>query len=294
LSGPGPDRRISGGTRLAAVIGHPVRHSLSPLLHNAAFEALHLDWRYLALEVAPGDAAAAVAGMRVLGIGGLNVTMPHKAAVAAAVDRLSVEAATLQAVNTVAWDGAELVGHNTDGAGFLASLRDRGVDPAGRRCLVVGAGGAARAVVLALAGAGAAEIVVASRRPEAAAPVVALAPRVVRPGSADEADAAGLVVNATPVGMGGGVGANDSIRPVEPSRLGPGQVVVDLVYEPVQTGLLVDAGARGALAVDGTGMLLHQAAAAFRLWTGVEAPIEAMSAALAAALEARRRAGQGG
>jgi shikimate dehydrogenase len=276
---------ISGQTRLAAVIGHPVRHSLSPLLHNAAFDALGLDWRYVALDVAPGAAAAAVAGMRALGLAGLNVTMPHKSDVAGAVDRLSAEAATLAAVNTVAWDGDELVGHNTDGAGFLASLRDEGVDPAGRRCLVVGAGGAARAVILALAGAGVAEIVVVARRADAAGEAAALAPGVARVGSIDAAAGAGLLVNATPIGMRGI--ATDSGISVPTVQLGAGQVVVDLVYDPVETGLLTSARAQGAIAVDGTGMLLHQAGAAFRLWTGEDPPIGAMAKALLGELAAR-------
>ena len=138
---------ISGRTRVAAVIGDPVRHSLSPAIHNAAFRALDLDWVYLALHVRAGDAAAAVTGMRALGIDGMNVTMPHKSDVAAAVDRLSPTAEALGAVNTVHRVGNDLVGESTDGDGFVNALRlDEGVDPAGRRFLVVGAGGAARAV----------------------------------------------------------------------------------------------------------------------------------------------------
>ncbi len=280
---------ISGRTRLAAVIGHPVRHSLSPLLHNAGFEALGLDWRYLAFDVAPGDAAGAIAGMRALGLAGLSVTMPHKSDVARAVDRLSPEAETLAAVNAVSWDGADLVGHNTDGAGFVASLVDAGVDPAGRRCLVVGAGGAARAVILALAGAGAAEIVVAARRASAAEAAVALAPAVARVGSTEDADRLDLLVNATPVGMGGS--ATERETPIPGTHLGTGQIVVDLVYQPVETTLLRTARDRGATPVDGTGMLLHQAGIAFGLWTGEPAPLGAMSAALLHEL-ATRAAGQ--
>ncbi|MGD9796699.1 MAG: shikimate dehydrogenase [Acidimicrobiia bacterium] len=289
---------VTARTRVAAVIGHPVRHSLSPLLHNAAFGALGLDWLYVALDVAPGEAAGAVAGMRVLGgLDGLNVTMPHKAGVAAAVDRLSAEAAALGAVNTVVREGDRLAGHNTDGAGFLAALRAGStLELGGRRCLVVGGGGAARAVVLALGGTDVGEIVVAARRPEAAASAAGLVPGRARPGTVDEADTADLVVNATPVGMDGVAGPFGPAPgdrwagavPVEPARLGPGQVVVDLVYQPLETGLLAAAHERGAATVNGVGMLLHQAAAAFRLWTGADAPLEAMSGALAAELEARR------
>lgn len=275
---------ISGRTRLAAVIGHPVRHSLSPALHNAAFEELGLDWRYMAFDVAPGDAFAALSAMRTLGLGGLNVTMPHKGDVAAAVDRLSPAAATLGAVNTVTWDGDQLVGHNTDGAGFLASLADEGVEAAGRRCLLVGAGGAARAVALALAGAGAAEIVVLARRRDAAAAVVDLAPEVIRVGSGDDLEAATLIVNATPIGMTGT--ASGRATPVDTARLSLQHVVVDLVYEPPQTPLLLEAAAQGAHAVSGTGMLLHQAAESFRLWTGHDAPLDAMARALLGGLGA--------
>jgi shikimate dehydrogenase len=154
------------------------------------------------------------------------------------------------------------------------------------RCLVVGAGGAARAVIRALGDAGAAEIVVAARRPEAAAEAVRLAPGVARAGSTDEADAADLVVNATPVGMGDVVELEPSL-PVEAGRLGTGQVVVDLVYHPLVTPLVAAARQQGAVAVNGIGMLLHQAAIAFRLWTGETAPLEAMSAAVLAELARR-------
>jgi shikimate dehydrogenase len=278
---------IGAATRLAAVIGDPVRHSLSPTIHNAGFRAVGLDWAYLAFEVPAGEGSAAVAAMRVLGIDGLSVTMPHKAEVAAAVDRLSPAAEALGAVNTVVREGAVLVGENTDGEGFVNALRtDEGVDVQGMRCLVVGAGGAARAVIRALAEAGAAEVVVAARRPESAAQAVLLAPGVGRAGSPDEADAADLVVNATPVGMGDVVELEPTL-PVDASRLGAGQVVVDLIYHPLVTPLVAAARERGAVAVNGVGMLLHQAAIAFRLWTGEDAPLEAMSAAVLAELAHR-------
>jgi shikimate dehydrogenase len=276
---------ITGRTRLAGVIGDPVRHSLSPVLHNAAFRAVDLDWVYLAFEVPPGGAAAAVAGMRALGIDGLNVTMPHKADVAAAVDTLSPTARALGAVNTVVREGSILRGENTDGEGFVQALRlDEGVDPAGMRCLVIGAGGAARAVILGLAEAGAAEIVVAARRAEPAALAAALAGGIGRVGTVEEADGAELVVNATPVGMGEVAELDAPALPVPAERLGPGQVVADLIYHPLVTPLVAAARERGAVAVNGLGMLLHQAGIAFRLWTGEDAPLEAMSAAVLAEL----------
>lgn len=276
---------LSGHTRLAAVIGHPVRHSLSPALHNAAFAATGLDWAYLAFDVAEGRAADALAAMRTFGLGGLSVTMPHKAAVAAAVDECSPEAAALGAVNCVVPRGGRLVGENTDGGGFLDALLAGGAfSPEGRRCVVLGAGGAARAVVLALADAGAAEVVVVNRTVDRAEVAAALAGARGRTGAADEVAGADLVVNATSLGM---AGAGEGALPCDPERLGPGQVVVDLVYEPLDTPLLVAARARGAEARDGLGMLLHQAARAFTAWTGVPAPVHAMDAAARAALAAR-------
>lgn len=293
--GEGPERDRRSGwqpgatTRLAAVIGDPVRHSLSPVIHNAGFRAVDLDWAYLAFEVPAGAGAAAVEGMRALGLDGLSVTMPQKGEVAAAVDRLSPAAAALGAVNTVVREGSVLVGENTDGDGFVQALRtDEGTDPAGMRCLVVGAGGAARAVVRALADAGAAEVVVAARRPEAAAAAAVLAPGVGRVGTVEEADGADLVVNATPVGMDAVVELTPAPPlPVPGDRLGAGQLVVDLIYHPLVTPLVAAARENGAVAVNGVGMLLHQAAIAFRLWTGEDAPLEAMSAALLAELAKR-------
>jgi shikimate dehydrogenase len=264
---------------VAGVIGSPIRHSLSPVLHNAAFRALDLDWVFLAFEVGPGDGAAAVEGMRALGIEGLSVTMPHKADVLPALDLLSPTAEKLGAVNTVTRQGERLLGESTDGAGFLDALRlDEGFDPAGRRCLVFGAGGAARAVVLALAEAGASEIVVVNRSEPRALEAVALAAGVGRLGQAADAADAELVVNATSLGM------DDGQTPLDPSVLAKGQLVVDLVYHPAVTPLVAGARAQGATAVNGLGMLIHQAAHAFRHWTGQEPPLAAMSAAALASM----------
>jgi shikimate dehydrogenase len=270
---------LSGHTRLAAVIGDPIRHSLSPAIFNAAFAEVGLDWAYLAFEVAPDATAGALDAVRVLGIAGLSVTMPHKSATASMVDELSDAARRLGAVNCVVLDGRRLVGHNTDGAGFVASLvHDAGFDPAGRRCVVLGAGGAARAVVLALATSGAADVVVVNRTPDRAASTAALAGAVGRVGTVDDLAAAGLAVNATSVGMGG------EGCPVDPDRLDPRHLVADLVYHPVVTPLLDGARSRGASVLDGVGMLVRQGAIAFELWTGRPAPVEAMSAAARAAL----------
>lgn len=270
---------ISARTRVAAVIGSPVAHSRSPRIHNAAFAAAGLDWTFAAFEVAPGDAARALDGMRALGLAGLSVTMPHKDAVADAVDERSDDAARLGAVNCVVpVGGGRLRGESTDGLGFVRSLADADFDPAGARCCVLGGGGAARAVVLALARAGAGTVTVVNRTAARAQAAAALAAGVGRV-AADVSEAGDheLVVNATSVGM------RSHEVPLDPSVLGAGQVVADLVYEPLETPLLAAARAAGCRTVDGLGMLVHQAALAFELWTGEAAPIEAMRAAAAGA-----------
>ena len=284
MAGPG---RTDARTTVVGVMGYPVRHSLSPLLHNAAFAALGLNWVSVAFEVAGGRAVAALDGMRALGVAGLSVTMPHKADVAAAVDECSAVATRLRAVNCVLNRDGRLYGDNTDGAGFLASLaRAAHFDPAGKRCLIIGAGGAARAVTLALADAGAAEVTVLNRTPARAVDVAALAGPVGRvvdggpaPGPALAA-AAELVVNATPVGMHGAGAAGDGWL-IAPSLFHDGQVVADLVYAPRPTPWLAAAAETGATTVDGLGMLVHQAAAQLELWTGLPAPVDVMWQAVA-------------
>jgi shikimate dehydrogenase len=279
--------RLSATTTVAAVIGSPVRHSLSPAIHNAGFAAAGLDWAFVAFEVVPGGGAAALGAMRSLGLGGLSVTMPHKDDVAAAADLRSPTVERLGAANCVVPTGdGRLRAENTDGGGFVASLRDAGIEPDDLRCCVVGAGGAARAVVLALAEAGAAEVSVVNRTPanaERAAGLAGAAGRVVAGDDAARAVAgADLVVNATPIGMG-----DDASTPIDPRRLGAGQVVADLVYYPLDTPFLQAAASAGCRTVDGLGMLVHQAALAFEAWTGEAAPVEAMRAAAVAELRER-------
>lgn len=266
----------SAATTVVGVMGYPVAHSLSPLLHNTAFAAMGLDWVSVGFPVPEGAAAGALTGMRALGLAGLSVTMPHKTTVAALVDRCSPVAVSLGAVNCVIRQDGALVGDNTDGEGFVASLRrGAGFEPDGARCLVVGAGGAARAVVLALAESGAAEVVVVNRHPGRAEAAAALAGRVGRVGGPDEAAGAALVVNATPVGMAGTASAGD-VPLVPATSIGPGQVAADLVYHPLRTEWLVSADANGATVVSGLGMLVHQAAAQLRRWTGQDPPVGAM------------------
>ena len=273
--------------RLAALIGTPVEHSLSPAIHQAAFDAAHVGWDYAAFDVAAGRGADAVEAMRVLGLAGMSVTMPHKRDVADAVDRLDPAAAALRSVNTVSWDGDELVGSSTDGAGFIAALAQVGVDVGGADVAIIGAGGAARSVIDALGRAGAHSIRVINRTTDRAASASALAV-MAEVGTADDIDRADLVVNATSVGMGiAPTDASDIDLPCAPGRLRPSQVVVDLVYHPLRTAWLDAAEHAGARAVDGLGMLIHQAALQQLAWLGELADVDVMRSAAENALARR-------
>lgn len=272
---------ITGATRLAAVIGSPVRHSLSPALHNAAFDSAGLDWRMVAFDVAPGEGAAAVAAMRTLGIGGLAVTTPHKTDVAAAVDEVDPAASALRSVNTVVLrDDGSTLGASTDGAGFVDSLRADGVDVEQARLVVLGAGGAARSIVDALGRAGAVEIVIVNRDRQRAAEAASLA-AVARVGTPDDIADTDVLVNATSVGMGG------DESPVDARHLRADLVVVEIVYHPLDTALLRAARAAGAHAIDGLGMLVHQAVRQQELWTGVRPDSGVLRAAAEAELASR-------
>jgi shikimate dehydrogenase len=278
---------ISASTRVAAVIGDPVRHSLSPRLHNAAYRALGLDWIFVAFEVPAGGAPAAIDAARALDLVGYAVTMPHKTAVAALCDDLSPDAAALHSVNTVTvLPGGRVAGDSTDGAGFLRSLADAEVDPTGSSVLVLGAGGAARAVVRSLGVAGA-HVAVAARNQEAAVETAALAGGAAISWSdrAKNARAADIIVNATPLGMARRSASHvETAAPADGAVIGaevldPNHTVVDLVYNPIETPLLRAARNRGARPVSGLGMLVHQAALQVERWTGQPAPLAAMWAA---------------
>ncbi|MDW3218847.1 MAG: shikimate dehydrogenase [Acidimicrobiales bacterium] len=264
---------ITGRTRVAAVIGDPIDHSLSPELHNAAFAAAGLDWVFVAWPVPPGGGAAAVDAMRVSGLAGMSVTMPHKDAVADAADECSDAVAALGAANClVRLDGGRIRAENTDGAGFLAGLRDdAGTGVEGRRVGLIGAGGAARAVAQACGVAGAGAVVVVNRTAERAAACAALAGPVGRVGAASDLATVDIVVNASSIGMG-----DDAAMPCDPALLHGGQVVVDLIYTPLETAWLAAVRDAGIEAHNGLSMLVHQAAEAFTLWTGADAPVSAM------------------
>lgn len=277
MSGAGPvlvlPENIGGpNTSIAAVIGDPVSHSLSPRLHNAAFVALGLDWTYIACQVPKGHGAKAIEDMRILGFRGLSVTMPHKSEAAAAVDALSSTAEKLGVINCVRVENKRLVGENTDGIGFLESLKSQmGIEVDGLRVVIIGAGGAARSIALTLVENGA-SVGICNRTEAPARKLVEL---VGNSGSVVEKEAikeAELIINATSLGMN----AKDPL-PFDPNLMQGGQRVVDLIYKPAKTALLEEAESRGAETLNGLGMLLYQAGAQFRLWTGEEPPINAMA-----------------
>lgn len=294
---------ISAHTALAGVLGDPVRHSLSPAMHNAALAGLGLDWVYLGLPTPASALTGVVEAMGALNCRGLNVTIPHKQTVAALCSELSPLARRLGAVNTlVPLPAGGWLGTNTDVEGFLAPLRYGDAAPAdgwrGRGAVVLGCGGSARAVVAGLVDLGCDPISVAGRRAEATAAFVAAcaawAP-TLKPLAWEHLAAAlpeaALVVNTTPVGMAA-AGDGEAARrcPLSPEQLDAlpaGSTLYDLIYTPRPTALLRAAAARGLPCIDGLEMLVQQGAASLRLWTGLETvPVAAMREAAIAALKA--------
>ncbi len=275
--------QISGTTRITGLFGHPVRHTFSPAMHNAAFEKLKLDYVYLPFEVRPEDLTQAVAALRPLGLAGINVTIPHKEAVLPLLDEISEEAALMGSANTIRVSAEGLKGYNTDAYGYETSLREEaGLVLAGKRVFVMGAGGASRAVAFQSAFSGAAEVVIADVVPaRAEALCAAVAGRFpacrVAPCAADSravertVAAKDLFVNATPVGM-----KAEDPRLIDVAWLTPGAVVFDVIYNPQQTRLLREAAARGLQTLNGIGMLVHQGARAFEIFAGTPAPVETM------------------
>jgi shikimate dehydrogenase len=284
---------ITGTTRVVGVIGWPVEHSLSPPMHNAALRYLGLDWVYVPFAVNPEQVARAVEGVRGLGLVGVNVTIPHKAAVLPYLDDATPEVWLLGACNTILNDDGFLRGENTDVQGFLRSVGEAGWELTGRPVVLVGAGGSARAVALAALQAGAASVTVVNRtlsRAEelvaALAPVAASVPLSALALSDPETPAAvagaEVVVDCTSVGMY----PRPEVPPVIPGEwLHSGQLVCDLTYNPRRTALLRAAAAAGAEPLEGTGMLVHQGALSLEKWTGQPAPVQVMRRALHKALE---------
>jgi shikimate dehydrogenase len=272
---------ISGKTRLCGVIGDPIEHTLSPTIHNAAFNHLNLDFVFLAFRVKAADLEKAIQGMRGLGIHGLNVTMPHKSTVISFLDEVDPTVKFLGSANTILNKDGRLSGFNTDGVGALKALRENGVELSEKKVLLLGAGGAAKAIAFSLAEE-VGELVVLNRTSEKTKELAAvlgqrfgkkvvggpLSSSTIQKNLRDS----DILINATKVGMH----PRESQTMVEPQWLRSDLTVMDIVYNPIETRLAKDAKAVGAKVINGVEMLIYQGAASFELWTSRSAPIEVM------------------
>lgn len=280
------DRNPNYKTELVGVFGHPVAENPTVVLQEAAFQKLNLNWRYLTIEVRQGDLADAMQGLRAFNMRGINLTIPHKVSVLQYLDEISDAAKLMGAVNTVINKNNRLIGENTDGKGFLRSLVDDAcVDPSGKRFVLLGAGGAARAIAVELALAGAAQVMVLNRSAPRGQDLVAMlnSKTAVKAGFVlwdhdyfVPADC-DVLVNATSIGLFPHI--NQKPKLVYSSIL-PSMVVCDVIPNPPDTLFLTEAQGHGAQTLDGLGMLVYQGAIGFKLWTGLEAPVTAMRTAL--------------
>lgn len=284
---------ITGTTRLTGLLGSPVSHSLSPLMHNTAFQLLGLDYVYLCFDVKEDGLEEAVRGLTTIGVVGFNLTMPDKTRMVDLSDELSDAARLIGAVNTVRYTKGILKGYNTDGEGFWRSAGDHGFDPAGKTCVLLGAGGASSAVAVQGALNQLSTLYIfarpgSKRRAHTEALVcrlneetdchVILADYHDSSALRDALGASDILINGTPVGMS----PDEAHSPIaDASMLHPSLVVADLIYHPQETLLLKEAKAAGCTVFNGMDMLLYQGAAAFRLWTGHEMPIPAVRRTLA-------------
>lgn len=268
--------KISGTTRLACLLGHPVNHSFSPYIHNYLAEKYELDMRYVGFDVKEDEVENAVKGIRALGIMGSNVTIPHKISVMNYLDEIDENAALIGAVNTIKNENGKLIGYNTDGVGFIKSVKDAGHTLEGKTVMVLGAGGASRAITVELAAAGVAQLIICNHTVSKAQ---ALGDQIkerfkaitieARPLNVTEEDLQGVdfLINTTPVGMS----KQKELCPIDETIKPPkGLVVCDIVYTPHDTKLLLWAKANGLEVVHGIGMLINQAIHSFYLWTGKE------------------------
>jgi shikimate dehydrogenase len=277
--------KISGKTGVCGVIGDPVEHSLSPVMHNAAFEELNLDFVYLAFRVRREELREAIIGARSLDLQGLNVTMPHKNAVMRYLDEIDSTARSIGAVNTILNDEGRLMGYNTDGIGALKALEENGITPNGKKLLLLGAGGAGKAIAF-HAAREVEELVILNRTPQKAKKLAevlrkefnkkingdALSTEIMK----EELRDADILVNATSVGMHPDI--DQSLVP--PSSLRTDLCVMDIIYTPLETKLAKDAKATGAKVVSGIEMLFYQGAASFEIWTNHPAPVKVMKQAV--------------
>ena len=279
------NRVISGRTRLCGIIGDPIEHTMSPVMHNAAFERMGIDYLYVPFRVKKEQLAKAIEGVRALNIRGLNVTIPHKVAIIPFLDGLDPLAEKIDAVNTIVNDEGILTGYNTDATGFLQALLERGIEPRGENIVILGAGGASRAISFILAERGS-NLVILNRlleldwAEELASKISKIfkkevkALELVKENLAAVLEKADILVNATSVGMTPNI--DETLVPF--NLLKPSLVVFDIVYNPIKTRLLREAEQAGAKTISGVDMLVWQGALAFEKWTGLKAPIELMRA----------------
>ncbi len=272
--------KVTAKTKVTGLIGYPVEHSLSPVMHNSAFEALELDYCYVTFSVEPSRLEEAIKGIRALGIAGINVTVPHKEAVMKFLDRIDDEAKEIGAVNTVVNKEGLLIGYNTDGRGFMASLNENCYSPQGKRVFIVGAGGASKAVAYYLSKEASELFIYDIDRQKSLNLVNHLKGHVKVTGAkitvAEDISTireANIVINATPLGL-----KPEDPSPVDIELLHKDQIVCDLIYK--ETRLLREASLKGCQTIDGLGMLLWQGVFAFELWTGKKPPVEVMRKAL--------------
>jgi shikimate dehydrogenase len=280
---------IDGSTTIVGVFGAPITHTASPAMHNAAFTALEMNWAYLAFAVEPQNLRTALQGARDMGIVGINLTVPHKILALGCLDEIDAEARKLGAVNTVAVEKGKLRGFNTDGYGFLQAIKEEfNLSIKGKRVLILGAGGAARAIAVKCALEGAERIYVTNRTDAKIQPIAVEVKKTGRRfesvGFRSDAiekiiDEVDILVNATSVGLQDG----DSLG-LGAGLFSPRLHVYDTIYRPAETELLRVAGSAGAKVANGSSMLLHQGAKAFEIWTKRKAPLAVMRRALRAAL----------
>ena len=277
---------ITGKTKIVGILGYPVGHSLSPSMHNAVFRALELDYIYVPLPVEPGQLGQAVSGLKAMGFVGANVTIPHKVSIMPYLDELDRSAELVGAVNTIVIKQGRCIGYNTDAQGFIQSLVAKNIAVNGKKVVIMGAGGAARAVVCGLIAQGINQIIIGTRNEDKAQEFVKLFPAGANIHGcdwrkeifADAIEQCDILINCTPIGMSS---SQEIQLPINWQNVKPTAVICDLIYNPPLTPFLAYAQSRGHLVINGAGMLVEQGALAFELWTGKSAPRDIMLETLA-------------
>lgn len=273
---------ITSKTKLISLLGHPVMHSLSPQIHNTAFQCLNLNYVYLVFDIIQEDLEVVVTGMKAIGARGFNVTMPYKKDIIPYLNEISNEARLIGTVNTVVNQGGHLIGYNTDGKGYIQSLAEEGVSIINKCIVIIGAGGAASSIAIQTALEGANEIIILNRTLEKAENIIDIIRKNIFSCKAEAEELndknlkkamgkSDILINCTSIGMypneDKSIIGDESIMP-------PDLVVSDLIYKPYKTKLLKLAEKRGCKCINGLGMLLWQGAFAFKLWTGKEMPVD--------------------